>query len=364
MQSARDVTSNDQDGMITRHRQNRREGDDKIRVITGNADSCAPVVPPRKKTESSAGAEQVKVCKTFASNKPAALEPRSLCSGSSLKCCETEEVILYLSSVQLHVAKLLGLIHELPNIVLTTIDDKDKSTVAGKSLALISICGFIGYHIILRLILKLPIAQLEVAVFAYCICTIFASFFWWSKPQSVQVPHLLDEINLVIPVDIEILEKFSSASFLETTFIPPFGENRRKVTEPMPNDMMDGVFYNAFQVTNHYAEVASVLAGVIFGSLYFMAVSSLFPTKTEGYIWTVSTAVAAGGPVIYSIFNQTLTALYYKSKHSRKDGMPYMGMRHAALLYTIASLYLVARLLLIVEMARTNFYLPSRAFSV
>lgn len=134
-------------------------------------------------------------------------------------------------------------------------------------------------------------------------------------------------------------------------FVPPFCAKRRKPTEPIPNDVMDGVFFSAGGVLTHYADFAAVIAGVVFGAVHFIAWSFPFPTEIEVIMWRASTGLISFGPILYDIAHIVMV----KFDHG--------GMRQTFVLYSIALIYLCARLFLVVEMFRTLFFLPPSAFA-
>ncbi|OCK79021.1 hypothetical protein K432DRAFT_300724 [Lepidopterella palustris CBS 459.81] len=275
----------------------------------------------------------------------------------SKRLCYKDDITLYLSAIQLYVAKELGIINELPDMLEIDIQDKNKGDLFVKGTAVIQLTNFL-IRFITRMAKRLPISQLETAVFAFCLCTFIAYFFYWSKPQSVMVPTPIkydrgDPPRDVLDDDIKILEIFGSLSFIKTTFVPPFRSDRRKPTELITNDMMDGVFFVVGGVFTHYAESAAVLGGVLFGALYSIAWSFPFPSRVEMILWRVATVAVAVGPVVYNIANVVFTMAF--------QGNP-KNKRHAAGLYTIAVIYLLGRIFLIVEMFRTLFFLPPRAF--
>ncbi|KAF2675716.1 hypothetical protein K458DRAFT_206328 [Lentithecium fluviatile CBS 122367] len=271
---------------------------------------------------------------------------------------ETEDIELYLSAIQLYVAHQLGLIKALPAYAEKKILDKSKSDGFVKLYALIQVGAFLT-RIAKRCVKGLPISQLELAVLAFCLCCFLAYCFYWSKPQSALVSKTFpipdyaadDAPRLAIRTDLNILKYLGSIDFIGTTFVPPFVTERREPTTPIPNDAMDGVCFTILRVQTHYAEIAAVLAGVAFGALYFTAWSFPFPSKIEMLLWRVSCGLTAGGPILYDIANIVMTSY------------DHGGIRHAVVLYAIATFYLFARIFLIVEMFRTLFFLPPHSFA-
>lgn len=78
----------------------------------------------------------------------------------------------------------------LPDISKEQILDKSKADGFGKTLACLQACWFCRQSIS-RLAAGLPIALLELNSFAHALCTLLAYTFWWSKPQDINEPVLI-----------------------------------------------------------------------------------------------------------------------------------------------------------------------------
>ena len=84
----------------------------------------------------------------------------------------------------------LEYIEELTNVSVEDIRDKGKSSRIAKILIAIQTLWF-STQLIARLVQYLPISLLELSTFAHGVCTIFAIYFWWEKPQDIEQPTLL-----------------------------------------------------------------------------------------------------------------------------------------------------------------------------
>lgn len=265
----------------------------------------------------------------------------------------TEDITVYLSAIQIYVAKELGLITGFPEYD----ERKIKAMSRGKPLVKSYTLAQVGYFLqlmVTRLAKGLLISLLETAVLSFCLCCCLAYCFYWSKPQSVDVPEKLeiDQPRPALPRDIILLKCFGPIGFIRTTLCRPFVTDTTESTKPIPNDAMDGVLFCTGGIPTHYAEFAAVLAGAAFGALYFLAWSFPFPTAVEAIIWRISAGMTVAGPILYDIANLLLTKFFRNRPH------------HWAGLWGIAALYLFARGFLIVEMFRTLFFLPPATFAV
>jgi hypothetical protein len=79
---------------------------------------------------------------------------------------------------------------EFGNISVDDIRDKGKASSIAKVLVAIQTLWFCT-QLVARLAQSLPISLLELNTFAHGICTLFAIYFWWEKPQDIEQPTLL-----------------------------------------------------------------------------------------------------------------------------------------------------------------------------
>lgn len=182
----------------------------------------------------------------------------------------TKQINIYLNGTQILLAQRLGILKEPPEILTREIEDKSKNIPFTKIFLALPLV-VLTYIVIARASKNLPVSQLEFAVSAYSICTIFASAFYWSKPQSVGVPRISStgQLRPVLEIDQWVMSRFGGTSFIETNFCPPFGADPdryyRKITKNISNDSVVGNFGAIFGTTLHNADFASVLVGTIFG---------------------------------------------------------------------------------------------------
>lgn len=92
----------------------------------------------------------------------------------------------------------LGYMDEFGNISVDDIRDKGKASSIAKVLVAIQTLWFCT-QLIARLAQSLPISLLELNTFAHGICTLFAIYFWWEKPQDIEQPALLP-LNRIQPL--------------------------------------------------------------------------------------------------------------------------------------------------------------------
>jgi hypothetical protein len=272
----------------------------------------------------------------------------------------SEKVNVYLNATQILVAQHLGILNGPDNFTTEDIEDKSKNTLFTKILLLLPLLT-LAYFVVDRSSENLPVSQLEIAVCTYGVCTVITSFFYWSKPQSVGVPiqFRYSQLRPIMKNDVNFLVQFGGTSFIRTNFFPPFGANKglyyRKITERISNDNIVGRFCEVMQATLHDADFASVLVGTIFGILYCFAWNSAYPTPVERVLWRISSLVVTTGLIPYAVANAYFTGKYAKEK-TNTDIRQIIG------LYSLLSLYILARLFLIWEMFWSLFYQPREVF--
>ncbi|KUJ13030.1 uncharacterized protein LY89DRAFT_673130 [Mollisia scopiformis] len=105
---------------------------------------------------------------------------------------------LILTKRGIMISLTLGYIDEFSNISVGNIRDKGKSSSVAKCLIAMQTLWFCT-QLVGRLAQSLPISLLELNTFAHGICTLFAIYFWWEKPQDIEQPTLLS-LNRIQPL--------------------------------------------------------------------------------------------------------------------------------------------------------------------
>ncbi|KAF1950988.1 hypothetical protein CC80DRAFT_454672, partial [Byssothecium circinans] len=267
-----------------------------------------------------------------------------------------KRINIYPNGTQILLAQRLCILQEPPEILTREIEDKSKNPPFTKIFLALPLV-VLTCIVIARASKSLPVSQLEFSVSAYGICTIFASAFYWSKPQSVGVPKISStgQLRPMLDIDQWVMSRFGGTSFIETNFCPPFGADPdryyRRITKNISNDTVVGNFCTIFGTTLHNADFASVLVGTIFGALYCLCWNSVFPSTTEKYLWRIASVFVTSGLVPYAIANSFFTIKYRGSKTRT-------GIWQKVCLYILLSCYILARLFFIFEMFWTLFYQP------
>ena len=261
----------------------------------------------------------------------------------------------------------------------------DKSGALVKTLALIQVT-YLVVQLIARKIIRLPSSQLEIAALAFAASSALTYALYWSRPQGVETFRFIKakprdrrrRFNFHEP---ELITRGVNAS-LETDRYqlakrgPVYlwlGHRGNDVPKPdlgpipIPNDAGHLVYdIGGFgSLLGHNDEAAvlafgSVLGGALFGGLHCLAWNFEFPTGAEQVIWRVCAILTTTLPVVAVV---PLTVWIQLNPHdsSAKHGRArtVVGI---FILFGLIVPYVLARLVIMVEIFRTLCYLPPEAY--
>lgn len=134
---------------------------------------------------------------------------------------------------------------------------------------------------------------------------------------------------------------------------------------PIPNDsnhvLLDAMPRVPMRQEILFLAIGAVPGGTLFGGLHCLAWNFHFPTPAEALAWKICSVITSGLPLLFSV---PLSTLMW-SRLLRRDSKASSEMTSTvSLTFVIVFLvlYVLARLLLIVEMFRALFFLPPEAF--
>lgn len=236
----------------------------------------------------------------------------------------------------------------LPNITLDEINDKSKSDTLLRVIAISQFLWILA-QIIVRAIKGLVIAQLEIAVVAFSTCAIIIYILNWSKPKGVRVPFTILHYEGPIPTELlEFMKKDLDRSSMSTTML-----NSKCQTiasgDPIPNDVIYPYDEDTWLIGFEFGSI-------VFGCIHVAAWNFIFPTRIEQILWWSTSIWCTVFVLIYTL-------------------IPYCGMICFGDMKRIATpkelawgaaplffLYALARIFLLVEVCRSLYFLPPRAF--
>jgi len=244
----------------------------------------------------------------------------------------------------------------------------DKGGALVKALALIQVT-YLVVQLIARKVTGLPSSQLEIAALAFAASSAVTYVLFWSRPQGVETISI-----------IKATGKPSESFRIAAARLGPrylwLGRRRSPVVEPdqgpipIPNDAshMTSDFSGSDTISrllgrnDEAASLAagSLVGGVLFGGLHCLAWNFEFPTPAERTIWRVCAVLTTALPVIAVVPLIIWVRLHPwagKPKHPRTR-----AVLDTFILAGLLLPYVVARLVLTVEMFRTLCYLPPEAY--
>jgi len=242
------------------------------------------------------------------------------------------------------------LLNGLPRIDEDELYDRSKCDLFLKTLAVVEILWSVT-QVVTRLGRKLAVSPMELAVLAFSSCAVLIYGFYWMKPKnvytSVNVPLL--SANLVRPSTLASHRKHHEVHIVREFLLPPHIPKSHHIRAP--GSPLSSVTSLRIPPNNHYANTAPRIAGyfaaALFGGIHAVAWNFQFPSRTELVAWRCATVYTAiYGPIVFS--------QDFMLRTQRKV--------QKSVFCFLTWLYVIARLVIIVEMLRTLFYLPPESF--
>jgi hypothetical protein len=243
------------------------------------------------------------------------------------------------------------LLSKMPSISADDINDKSKTDSFARVVSVAQII-WIVVQVLARVARRLAVSQLEIAVVAFSSCAIMIYILHWKKPKSVLVPYTV--LTFPGPIPAEITRKESDIRKNDSNFqfffggiedSPPSlpGTNGR----PIPNDVVPDSHTGTGDQVGYFL-LGLALGSCLFGGIHIAAWNFTFPTKVELILWRVASIYSA---VFVGLFLGLLAVL---------DKVDWL---QAHMLKLVSSLYVLARVFMIVEMFRTLCFLPPDAYT-
>jgi hypothetical protein len=205
--------------------------------------------------------------------------------------------------------------------------------------------------VIIRAAKSLPITQLEIAVVAFSACAIIMYGLSWNKPKGVAVPQTLLSFPGEIPPEYNDILYAGGSKFLGSSIMLDIfgldGSNAR-LGLPVPNDV------SALTTSSElegYNGLGLLIACSIFGGIHLAAWNFDFPTRIELMLWRATSLYCTSYMFIF--FMSLVPFILVNKEESRPARM-------LKLLWS--SLYVIARLFLLVEIFRTLLFLEPDAY--
>jgi hypothetical protein len=241
---------------------------------------------------------------------------------------------------QLLLARQMGIIDTLPNVPSDLLDDRNKVDILVRLFTVLQILWLI-IQIISRSIRGLPSSQLEIMTMAFAGCSIATYLILLRRPQGPIIPYYISAVRY--PTENEMSQiaaggpgyPYSGRSFytIPNPFLHYAGEGSRETIAFCLGCM-------AFTMA--------------FGALHIIAWRFSFPTALECLLWRMATIGTTILPVLCILPGLTMLLL---------AGSPgWMIVVVTAFVFIGIIAYCLCRLVILVEVFRTLYFLPPGAY--
>ncbi|KAK6435242.1 hypothetical protein LTR95_008572 [Oleoguttula sp. CCFEE 5521] len=211
------------------------------------------------------------------------------------------------------------------------IADRSKSDLFTKTVILIQICYFC-ITVFTRWTRQLPVTPLEVVTLAYTTCSMLPYCLFLYRPQGVTTVAIVARYDTKVPDSLSLVLR-GELTPLRTSILQPI-RNSSYPDNNTPKELQLSV-------------MILWLAGALFGAVHLAAWNSTFPTTIERWLWRAAAIIS-----MIALSPMWLRSLLHDIE-GRVDSMMLLGS---------TSIYVLVRLVLIVEMFRSLGYLPPDAY--
>ena len=278
--------------------------------------------------------------------------------------------ITYLLAHEILELRSRGLI-KLPYITKEEIMDKSKSDSFARLLA-ISQTLWLVVQMIVRASRHLEVSQLEIGTTAFASCAVTIYVLNWHKPKGVGVPWTIGTYPGPSPWEFEaILEQNPGNNWAVARFVrilayslkaprsSSIPNHHRYTGDKNVSDDIDTSFWESYSF---------LFSSAVFGAIHFAAMKSTFPSHIEKVLWLAASSVCSCIALLSVVIFMVLTTGIFFIEHHLSGRLAETMNGYLAVWLSmlnpvgVATLYVTARLFLIVELFRCLFFLPPSAF--
>lgn len=240
-------------------------------------------------------------------------------------------------------------IPKLPDIPMEEIADKSKGDGLVKAIAVGQILWTI-LQVIVRAARRLPVSPLEIAVVGFAVCAVIIYGLHWNKPQRVYATKTILEIDgEIAPEMLKSLEgTFDGENVLANVFHLP----------KQPSLPGSPISINSTNDDASDGGVASfcgsLIGAAVFGGVHVIAWDFAFPTRVERIFWRCASVYTTAFPVAIVLIMTLADTL--------DDIIPWFERVWKGCVILLNSLYVAARLVILVEIFRTLCFLPPGSY--
>jgi hypothetical protein len=260
----------------------------------------------------------------------------------------------HLTAADIFRLRTSGQLPKMPLISADDINDKSKTDSFARVVSVAQITWIVT-QVLTRVARRLAVSQLEIAVVAFSTCAIIIYILHWKKPKSVLIPCTV--LTFPGPIPLEITRNESIIEKNESMLQRFFGEGpsgydawrllSQKGVRPIPNDFVPRSLDRGDDTVAYFL-LGLGLGSSLFGGIHVAAWNFAFPTQVELILWRVASIYCT---VFFYLFIVVLVLL---------DRFEWFDNQMRKL---VSSLYVLARVFMIVEMFRTLCFLPPDAYT-
>lgn len=241
-------------------------------------------------------------------------------------------------------AKDAGIIEQIPRLSIGALAAQNRASILVKALAVLQVLWLIT-QILVRAHKDLPSTQLEILTLAYAVTAFFIYLLLWEKPQDIMTMTRVDAREPVTIENMEVLIKEAPSDFGTTRKTPWMSTTSINHTGA---SLDDGGGY-----------LIAAVGSLIFGAVHLAAWNFAFPTTAERWLWRMSSLITTGLPlfIVVAAFSVFLLVDWLRGPSKSSEGIVFI-----IFIFIPSTVYVAARLFIMVEAFRTLGFLPVEAF--
>lgn len=211
-------------------------------------------------------------------------------------------------------------------------------------------------QVIVRTSRGLAITQVVIAVIAFSVCAVILYILNWGKPKNFKAAFTLAIFPGDIPDAIErhVRAGYDSSRRLSYQFSLDSAFGKERAGHPVPNDRIHFIKADDFPI---HLMAGLVFGCSIFGGIHVAAWSFNFPTRVELIFWKVASIWCT----VFALATTTLVTSMGIARHFLNIFDDIKSLMIAVVRIFLA-LHVICRLILLVEIFHTLFFLPPDAF--
>ncbi|KAF8857200.1 hypothetical protein BDZ45DRAFT_436793 [Acephala macrosclerotiorum] len=257
----------------------------------------------------------------------------------------------YISALDLRRLRQEKLLERLPYISIDELLDRSKGDNFVRLIAVLQILWMV-VQIIARGFRHLAVSQLEIGVIAFAACAVLIYAINWSKPKGVQSPVPILQYEGEIPDEvINCLGQTARENFFSLSISSSW--NHQRGSRIRNDSLYDELASYDDHDSRHVW--AGFIGTLVFGGIHLAAWNFEFPTHVEQILWRYASVTCTC--LFVAIF--FLSLLHDLLKHL---GTGISLHIQTCIVGFSMFIYVVARLVLLVELFRTLCFLPPSAY--